>query len=130
MPAWHAHQRHEVEVDPQQALAERQRIRQVVGRRMLCELSREIRGMAQLAQHGFALVWRGQHHRTVDVHHAHGDFACLRQALEVDAIECVDRQAGDLHDDKADQQDQRRACGEAAWPQAECHARSTVAART
>ncbi len=83
-----------------------------------------------LCQHLGPALRRGHHHGAVDADHPHGDVARLRQALHVDPVERVDGQAGDLHDDQADQQHQRRAAGEAARPEPKRHARSTVAAST
>ena len=61
---------------------------------------------------------------------AHGNVACLGQPLNVDPIERMDGETGDLDEYQADQQHHGRARGETARPDAQSHARSTVAART
>ena len=56
--------------------------------------------------------------------------AGLRDSLQVDAVEGMDRQTGDLHQHQARQHDERGACREAFGPEPADHPRSTVIART
>lgn len=89
---------------------------------------RHARRHLQISQEGSpALGWH-HHHVAPQRKAAPGDLARLDDGLQLHPVQRMDRQPRRLHDEQPNQQQQRSAPGEAAWP--ERHALSTVVEST
>ena len=83
-----------------------------------------------LGQHRGTSLRLGRGDQPVKRHDAKPQITRLSEALDINPVERVDRQTGDLHQRQSDQHHRRRPRGETSRPQSNHHARSTVAART